>query len=62
MAASYTREQALALAPDAASVKAARKLLNVGKWSLLEFDDAAIWGECKGSGKKPYLVQIDRGR
>ncbi|MEM7353147.1 MAG: SWIM zinc finger family protein [Acidobacteriota bacterium] len=59
MARVYTRDQVLALAPDAASIKAAQKLLNIGKWPLLETDEAAVWGECKGSGKKPYLVQID---
>lgn len=60
MASSYSRDQVLALAPDAASVKAAQKLLNVGKWSVLAQDSTAVWGECKGSGKKPYLVQVDR--
>ncbi|MDA8019296.1 MAG: SWIM zinc finger family protein [Thermoanaerobaculia bacterium] len=60
MTLSYSRDQVLALAPDAASVKAAQKLLSVGKWSLLAHDPSAVWGECQGSGKKPYLVQVDR--
>ena len=55
-----TRAEVLALAPDAASVKAAKKLLNLGKWGRLGFDEVAVWGECKGSGKKPYWVQVDR--
>ncbi|TCI01708.1 SWIM zinc finger family protein [Corallincola luteus] len=54
------REQVLALAPDTASVKAAAKLESLSKWQLLAQNERAIWGECKGSGKKPYLTRIDR--
>jgi len=55
----FTVEQITALAPDDSSVKAARKLLGPAKWRILQFNDEAIWGECKGSGKKPYLVRVD---
>ena len=55
----FTIEQITALAPDDASVKAARKLLAPSKWQILQLDDKAIWGECKGSGKKPYQVRVD---
>ena len=24
----------------------------MGKWAVLEYNETAIWGECKGSGKK----------
>ncbi len=54
------RTQIIALAPDAASVKAADKLTTPGKWPLLAFHDRAIWGHCKGSGSTPYQTRIDR--
>jgi len=54
-----TTEQALALAPDAASVKAGQGLANPGKWVSLGRDDRAVWGECQGSGKEPYRTQAD---
>lgn len=50
----------LNLAPDDASVKAAKGLVIPAKWPLLQFNDAALWGECQGSGSKPYQVQIDK--
>jgi len=59
MGVSLSREQVLELAPDAASVKAANGLLSDGKWQLLGADDQALWGECKGSGSKPYQTQVD---
>ncbi len=59
MAVQWTSEQILALAPDSGSVKAARKLLTLSKWSNLGDDERALWGECKGSGSKPYLTRID---
>jgi len=52
-------ESVLALAPDAASAKAANGLLKPGKWPLLGADAAAVWGECQGSGSKPYQTQVD---
>ncbi len=48
-----------ALAPDAASLTAARKLARPAPWSELGRDDRAVWGLCKGSGSKPYQVQVD---
>ena len=54
-----TREQVLALAPDAASAKAGGGLAIDGKWGLLGADDEALWGECQGSGSKPYQTQVD---
>ncbi len=47
------------MAPDAASLKAAEKLMNASKWPLLQFNDKAIWGECQGSGASPYQSRID---
>lgn len=54
-----TAEAILALAPDDASAKAARGLLAPAKWPLLGASDAAVWGECSGSGAKPYQTQVD---
>lgn len=54
-----TAEQALALAPDAASVKAGQGLASPRKWASLGQDDRSAWGECQGSGKDPYRTQVD---
>jgi hypothetical protein len=54
-----TMEGVLALAPDDASAKAARGLTAPAKWPLLGANDAAAWGECQGSGSKPYQTQVD---
>jgi hypothetical protein len=54
-----TTEQVLALAPDAASVKAGQGLANPGKWVVLGRGERAVWGECQGSGKDPYRTQVD---
>lgn len=53
------REQILALAPDAASVSAAKSLDNAKNWPTLGFSGRAVWGECKGSGSNPYQTRID---
>lgn len=55
----WTSEQVLALSPDAGSTKNGKSLANVAKWVTLGSTAQAIWGECKGSGKKPYRTQID---
>ena len=52
----YTYEQVLSLASDAATAK---KAANKSKWSNQGADDQSIWGEYKGSGKKPYFTVID---
>jgi len=54
-----TTEQVLALAPDAASIKAGQGLANPGKWVSLGRDARSAWGECQGSGKLPYRTQAD---
>src|SRR5215475_1089137 len=53
-----TLEQVQALAPDASSAAAARKLANSNTWSNLGSNEAAIWGECQGSAL--YQVRVDR--
>ncbi len=59
MVTSLTREQVLALAPDDASAKAAGGLVSDSKWVTLGADADAVWGECQGSGSKPYQAQVD---
>jgi hypothetical protein len=54
-----TTEAVLALAPDAASAKAAQGLIAPAQWPLRGADDHAVWGECQGSGSKPYQTQVD---
>ena len=49
----------MSLAPDASSAQAARKLTSPGKWPTLNAGPEVLWGECQGSGSKPYLVGID---
>lgn len=58
-------EKIEAIAPDQASLVAARKLVKPSGWSGLSCDDAGlVWGECQGSGSSPYRVvisEIDAG-
>jgi hypothetical protein len=54
-----TPDQVKSLAPDPASLKAGQKLADARHWSGLGRDAAALWGECKGSGKEPYKVRVD---
>lgn len=55
----WQRDQILALAPDAASAKAAQELTVLRKWVTLGAGELVIWGECQGSGAKPYQTAID---
>ncbi len=55
----WSAEQVLALAPDPASAKAGKDLATPRKWVTLGRDDRAAWGECQGSGSKPYQTRID---
>lgn len=57
----WTAEQVLAVAPDAASAAAGRKLAAPGPWSDTgsTADPAALWGSCAGSGKNPYQTVVD---
>ena len=55
----WTPEQIVALAPDAGSVKAGRELATARKWVSLGRSEQAVWGECQGSGAKPYQTKID---
>ncbi len=59
MTATWTAASVEALAPDAASVVAARRLARPGPWSETGRDGRAVWGLCKGSGARPYQTQAD---
>jgi len=55
----FTQEQVISLAPDTASVKAGQKLATTAKWVERHHHEKALWGACKGSGKKPYQTMVD---
>ncbi|HPG60769.1 MAG TPA: SWIM zinc finger domain-containing protein [Casimicrobium sp.] len=52
-------DEVLALSPDASSAKAARGLTGTSQWPTLGISEVAAWGECQGSGAKPYQTQVD---
>lgn len=54
-----TEDQILTLAPDEASKKAGKDLANPAKWVTKGRSTGAVWGECQGSGSKPYQTAID---
>lgn len=54
-------DQVIALAPDAGSAKSGRELANPQKWVVFAANDQALWGECQGSGSKPYRTCVDLG-
>jgi len=54
-----TEDQILSLVQDESSKKAGRDLANASKWVSKGANELAIWGECQGSGSKPYQTQID---
>ena len=54
-----TVDQILALAPDESSRKSGRDLAQPGKWISKGMNEKALWGECQGSGSKPYQTQVD---
>lgn len=53
----WTEDQVRALAPDASSLTAARKL--AGRWRETGTASNAVWGLCQGSGSKPYQTVVD---
>lgn len=54
----FSKDEILAQAPDDSSLKAAIGLQNLSKWANLGQNNEALWGECQGSGSKPYLTQM----
>lgn len=59
MSSVWTTEQVLSLAPDASSAKSGKGLATLRHWVSCGQYESALWGECQGSGAKPYQVQID---
>ncbi|MFC4125444.1 DUF5691 domain-containing protein [Nocardia rhizosphaerae] len=53
----WTEAQVRALAPDASSLTAARKL--AGRWRETGTAGSAVWGLCHGSGAKPYQTVVE---
>src|SRR5688572_88332 len=56
---SWTTEQAVSLAPDAAALKTAQGVASPRKWTSLGQDEDFVWGLAQGWGAQPYQVQID---
>lgn len=55
-----TLDKIESLAPDQASLAAARKLLKTSSWPGLFTNSAGlVWGECQGSGSTPYRVAVE---
>lgn len=54
-----TEDQILTLAPDEPSRKAGKDLARPTKWVTRGANDQALWGECQGSGSKPYQTCVD---
>ncbi|HZH96981.1 MAG TPA: SWIM zinc finger family protein [Flavisolibacter sp.] len=54
-----TEDQILTLAPDESSKKSGKDLANPAKWVTKGASENAVWGECQGSGSKPYQAGID---
>ena len=59
MAETWTPARISQLAPDPASLKAGQGLAHAKKWVSIGHDDRVVWGECQGSGAKPYQTQFD---
>ncbi|NSL87066.1 SWIM zinc finger family protein [Chitinophaga sp. Mgbs1] len=54
-----TEEQVLTMAPDESSRKSGKDLARPAKWVTTGVSETALWGECQGSGSKPYRTQVD---
>lgn len=55
----WTEENIDSLSPDDATAKRGKSLAHPSKWVSMSTNEEAIWGECKGSGSQPYIVQIN---
>jgi hypothetical protein len=56
---SYSEDQARAFVTDAGTLQRGQQLAHPPKWHNVGRTDSAAWGECAGSGSKPYLTGID---
>jgi hypothetical protein len=57
----WTTQQVEAMAPDPESVRAGKGLADARHWVSRGANEEVVWGECKGSGSKPYQVRVDLG-
>jgi hypothetical protein len=55
----WTDEKIATLSPNDSTERRGRSLANSAKWNFIATNYEAIWGECKGSGSQPYLVQVN---
>jgi len=55
----WSASSVMALAPDAASQRAAAGLAGPSSWSDSGTAGDLVWGLCAGSGKQPYQVVVD---
>ncbi|TPG63787.1 DUF5691 domain-containing protein [Hymenobacter nivis] len=56
---SYSEDQARAFVTNAGTWQRGQPLAQPAKWANVGRTDATAWGECAGSGAKPYLTGID---
>ncbi|MFB4288118.1 SWIM zinc finger family protein [Nonomuraea sp. ATR24] len=55
----WSRDQVLALAPDAPSRKAAQEVAAPGSWTSRGVAGDVLFGACEGSGPTPYETRVD---
>jgi hypothetical protein len=55
----YSEDQARAFVTDAGTLQRGQQLAQPTKWGHLGRTADTAWGECAGSGSKPYLTGID---
>jgi hypothetical protein len=55
----WSSDQVLGLAPDSASQRAAERLAGQAVWSGTGAAGELVWGECAGSGARPYQIVVD---
>jgi len=55
----WSRDQVLALAPDAASRRAAQRVAGSAEWSGAGAGEGLVFGECAGGGARPYRACAD---
>jgi hypothetical protein len=56
---SYSEDQARAFVTDAGTLQRGQQLAQPAKWNNIGRTASIAWGECAGSGSKPYLTGID---
>lgn len=55
----FTEQHIESQSPNPAAFLAGKKLSSKEQWLNFSHSERAIWGELKGSGKSPYLAQVD---